>query len=189
MQKNKDYVTKRFRSWTIILYSDSSSYDFNKVMEIIKSHKDYAYIKHVPDDEVKKEHYHINLYLDNPTFRSSVINKLGLPEDYQFLDSIDNVRVMNRYLTHFDAPDKVQYDLSCVCVSSHYWKKFKKCYDDLETEYTIINKIYFKIDELAVQFSYSNLLRELLLWCSDECYENIYKKYRLEFIDYIKSLL
>ena len=187
MRKNKDYENDRFRSWHIILYSDSTSYDFNSVMQIIKSYKDYAYISHSPDDEINKTHYHINLFLDNPTYRHTLSNKLGVPENY--IDSIDNVRVMNRYLTHIDFPERTQYDLSFVVVSAHFHKKFKKCYDDLETEYTIINKIYFKIDELATQYNYSTLLRELLCWCSDECYENVYKKYRLEFIDYIKSLL
>ena len=126
----KDYVNRRFRSWSIVLYSDSFDYDFNSVMQVLKSYKDYAYVKHEREDKEKKEHYHFNLYLDNPTYRSSLACKLGIKENY--IESIDNVRVMNRYLTHIDFPDKIQYDLSCVVVSSHYWKKFKKCYDDLE---------------------------------------------------------
>ena len=176
MGKKVDYDTNRFRSWSIVLYADSTNYDFDSVFQILKSYKDYCYIEHEKDHEIKKKHFHFNLYLDNPTYRSTLSHKLGIPANY--IECINNVRCMNRYLTHIDFPDKQQYDLSCVVVSSHYWKKFKKCYDDLETEYTIINKIYFKIDELAVSCNYSRLLRELLLWCSDECYENIYKKYR-----------
>lgn len=183
-----DYIHERFRAWTLILYPDSESYDFESVMTIIRSYKDYAFIKHESDEEFKKDHYHVNIYLENATFRSTLLKKLGIPEDYSFINRIDHIRSMNRYLTHIDFPERVQYDLSLCSVSYHYWKKFKKCYDDLETENEIINKIYYKIDELAINCKYSILLRELLIWVSSECYENIYKKYRLEFIDYIKSL-
>lgn len=187
-RKVVDYDSNRFRSWTIILYTDTKSYDFDSVFQVLKSFKDYAYIKHEPDEEIKKVHYHFNLFLDNPTYRRTLAKKLGIPENY--IECIDNIRVMNRYLTHIDYEERKKYDLSCCVVSSHYYKKFKKCYDDLETENSIINSIFFKIDNLCTFYNnYFIIQRELLLWVSDECYENIYKKYRFEFLDYLKGKL
>ena len=106
----KDYVTRRFRSWSILLYADSSDYDFNSVIQVLKSYKDYAYIQHEKEDKEKKRHYHFNLYLDNPTYRSSLASKLGIKENY--IESIDNVRVMNRYLNHIVSYQDNQYELS-----------------------------------------------------------------------------
>lgn len=188
MGKSKDYSVLRSRGWTLVLYPDSKSYDFNFVITLARSYPDYAFIKHDPDVEEKKVHYHLNIYFQNACSRSAVLKKLGLPADYTLCDSIDFVRNMNRYLTHIDYPERQQYDYDLVIVSSHYQKVFKKCYDDVETEHEIISKIYFKIDSLvAFNGDYYRNMKDLLLWVSDECYENIYKKYRLEFLDYIRS--
>lgn len=187
MRKIINYDDDRFRSWTIILYSDSKSYDFDSVFQIIKSYKFYAYIKHQPDNDIKKVHYHVNLFLDNPTTRHALSKKLGVPEN--FIESISNVRVMNRYLTHIDFPERIQYSINDVFVSSSYFKKFKKCYDDLETESEIIDKIFSKIDDLISQFSYFDCTKILLKWCSDNCYESIFKKYYVLFLDYLKGKL
>lgn len=188
MKKIKDYSTIRSRGWTIILYPDSDIYNFDDVMFLVRSYKNYCFIKHEPDDEIKKIHYHINIFLDNACFRKSISNKLGVPENY--IESIDSVRAMNRYLTHIDFPERIQYDVNLVQVSRYYQKNFKKCFDDLESEFEIINKIYFKIKDLSIEYnSYSDIVRELVLWVSDNVYDNVYKRYRFEFLDYIKNLL
>lgn len=190
MGKKKDYATLRSRGWTLILYPNDKNYDFEQVMVLARGFSDYAFIKHDSDIEEKKEHYHLNIFFQNACSRSAVLKKLGLPDNYTKAVSIDFVRSMNRYLTHIDYPERKQYDLDCVVVSSHYQKRFKKCFDDLESEHDIINKIYFHINSLVSLYSSKPVIcRELLLWCSDNCYENIYKKYRYEFLDYINILL
>ena len=40
---------KMFRHFFILLYEDSTSYNFKEVIQIIKSQKKYAYIKHIPE--------------------------------------------------------------------------------------------------------------------------------------------
>lgn len=189
MGKKKDYTTLRARGWTLVLYPDAKNYDFDQVMVLARGYSDYAFIKHDPDVEEKKTHYHLNIFFQNACSRSAVLKKLGLPDNYTKADSIDFVRSINRYLTHIDYPERKQYDIDCVIVSSHYQKRFKKCFDDVESEHDIINKIYYKIGCLRIDHdSKPTILKELLLWCSDNCYENIYKKYRYEFLDYLNLL-
>lgn len=190
MGKVKDYDVLRSRGWTLVLYSDSDSYNFDDVIQLVRSYPDYAFIKHDSDVEEKKSHYHVNIYFQNACSRSAVLKKLGLPSDYTKCESIDFVRSMNRYLTHIDYPERVQYSLDLVTVSSHYQKKFKQCYNDLESEEDIINKIYFRIDSLCSEnLDYYHVQRELLIWCSSNCYENVFKKYMHVFLDYLKNIL
>ena len=57
---------KRYRHFMILLYEDTESYNFNDVLFDLKgSFKNYAYIKHLPEDNEKKEHIHFILSQDN----------------------------------------------------------------------------------------------------------------------------
>lgn len=175
----------KFRNWEILLYEDSYIYDFKEVMRILKSHKKYAYIKHQPDNDEKKEHYHFILKLDNATKKSTLSNKLGVPENY--IDEIKSLRMMNRYLIHIDDEDKIQYEIADVTISKPYQREYLKCFDDLLSEEEILEQIYEFIDTFK-NLDYFKSSRELVQFVNANCYDTIYKRYRPELTEYLKSV-
>lgn len=185
MEDLEEKTPKKYRNWLILLYDDTDSYDFKEVLQVIKAHKYYAYIKHIPEETEKKPHFHVILSFDNATKKSTLANKLGIPENY--ISEIKNFRSMCRYLIHKDDEDKYQYDLNDVKISKPFERKFYKCFDDLENEEDIINNIYLYIDKLkALNVSYYENVRNLVVYINAHVYDTIYKRYRNEFLEYLK---
>ena len=182
----EEKISKKYRHFLILLYEDSTSYDFKNVMSIVKAQKNYAYIKHLPESNEKKNHFHVILSFENATKKDTLSKKLGVAPNY--IDEIKNFRSICRYLTHKDDDDKFQYDISQVVVSNCFERKFKKQYDDLESEDVIIDNIYNFIQCFSSSdVSYSEALRILIQFVNNHCYDTIYKRYRFEFIDYLKT--
>lgn len=175
---------KKYRNWEILLYEDSYVYDFKEVIRILKSNKKYAYIKHQPEKDETKEHYHFILKLDNGTKKSTLSNKLGVPENY--INEIISLRMMNRYLTHIDDEDKIQYEIADVTISKPYQREYLKCFDDLLSEEEILEQIYQFIDTFK-DMDYFKCSRELVQFVNANCYDTIYKRYRPELTEYLKS--
>lgn len=175
---------KNYRHWLILLYDDTTSYDFKEVLRICKSQKNWAYIKHQPEENEKKPHYHVILSFENARSKKSLSNKLGVPENY--IDEIKSFRTMCRYLIHKDDEDKFQYSLDQVKVSKCFEREYLKQFDDLESEEDIINNIYIFIGSLS-GWVYSEALRALIQYINIHCYDRIYKRYRFEFQDYLKT--
>ena len=182
--KIEEQKPKQFRNWLILLYDDTISYDFKEVLRIIKGQKNYAYIKHLPEETEKKPHYHVILSFDNARTKSGLSNLLGVPENY--FSEIKNFRSMCRYLVHKDDDDKIQYDLNQVIVSDSFKRKYYKQFDDLECEEDIINNIYDYLSSLSV-LPFHEALKELVRFVNMNCYDTLYKRYRPEFTDYLKS--
>lgn len=186
MEELEEKQSKKFRHWTILLYEDSKSYIFKDVLRIIKSNKKYAYIKHFPESNEKKEHFHVLISLENATKKSTLAKKLGIGENY--IDEVKNLRSMCRYLIHKDDDDKYQYPLDNVIVSPLFERQFKKSFDDIEDEPTIITNIYNFIDSIKESsLNYFLQQKSLIQYVNLNCYDTIYKRYRTEFIDYLKS--
>lgn len=76
----------------------------------------WAYILHDrdidADGQLKKPHYHVLLEFVNPRSVSSVAKMLGIPDN--MVEIVYSVEGSRLYLTHANAPDKVQYDVSEV---------------------------------------------------------------------------
>lgn len=178
---------QRFRNFTLILYQDTKSYNFEETLRIIKSQRKWAYIKHFPENEETKEHYHVILSFDNQSSISALSKKTGVPE--QHIKGIKNFRSMCRYLIHKDDEEKYQYSLDQVKVSPLLSKEFKKQFDDIETEDEIIDKIYNFIEGLKGKFGYAQTQRLVVQYVNMHCYERIYKRYRFEFTEFLKSSL
>lgn len=175
-----------YRQFMILLYEDTTSYDYEEVINKLTSYKKWAYIKHVPEIEEKKEHVHAIIILENKTSISSISKKLGVPK--QFIQSINDLRQSVRYLIHLGWEDKVQYDLESVQVSDSFKKEFNKCFDDKENEEVVINKIIEKINELKPYYKNSiDLKIELMRYLAIEGYSTVYKKYYQTFNEYILS--
>ena len=174
----------RFRNFMIILYEDSTSYNFNDVLFTLKGFKYYAYIKHKPEEDEKKEHYHVFLHLDNASTLSAIAKRLGVAENY--FQPVKSVRSCCRYLTHIDYDDKIQYDINDVVISKLFERKFKKNFEDIKTEEEIIQDIYNFIDNLQVETYYISL-QYLVIFVNKNCYDTLFRRYRNEFIEYLRS--
>lgn len=175
--------SKKYRHWLILLYEDTTSYDFKEVLRIIKSQKKWAYIKHIPESNEKKEHFHVILSFENATKKETLSKKLGVPPN--FIDEIKSFRTICRYLIHKDDEDKYQYSLDQVKVSKLFEKEYKMQFDDILTEDEIIDKIYQFIDSIS-SMSLTEALRLLVQYVNSNCFDRIYKRFRYEFNDYLK---
>lgn len=184
---NEEIIDKKqYRNFMILFYNDSKFYKFDDLIFNIHGFKYYAYIKHLPEDEEKSEHYHAFLHLDSATTISAISKRLGLPENY--IQNVKSVRSACRYLTHIDYEEKTQYDLSDVTVSGNFKRKFYKQFEDVKTEAEIISDIYNYIDELGlINTNYHNKVKSLIQYININCYDTIYKRYRYEFNDYLKA--
>lgn len=181
-----EVIPNKYRCFTFVLYDESDFYDFNDVLFNLKSYKNWAYIKHQPESNEKHSHYHFIIYLDNATTIQSISKKTGVPSNY--IQYVKNIRAMCRYLIHFDDPEKFQYSLSDVRVSRLWERKFKKHFEDLKTEEEIISDIYYWINNNHYD-SYQEKLMYMIMWVNASCYDSVYKRYRLEFLDYLKMNL
>lgn len=190
MSKNKQRLEEqikqdRFRNFNILLYKDTTSYKYKDVIFKLNEFKYYAYIEHKPETDEKKEHTHLFIHLDNACTISAVANNLGIPKN--FVQETKSVRSSCRYLTHIDYPNKIQYDYKDVHISTMFERKFKKNFEDLETEEQIINNIFEFIDNLHFDYTYNYAMRVLIQWVNLNVYDTIFKRYRSEFLDYLKS--
>lgn len=170
----------------ILFYDESKHYNFNDVIFNIHSLKYYAYIKHQPETDEKIAHYHAFIHLDSATTEEALAKRIGIPVDK--VQYVKNVRGGCRYLTHIDYPDKIQYDISDVKVSKIFQRKFLKNFEDVKTEEEIIQDIYNFIDNFHCD-SYVEKLKQLIIFININCYDTVYKRYRPEFIDYLKMNL
>lgn len=180
---------KRYRNFIILLYEDSTSYNFEEVLFDLKgSFKNYAYIKHKPETSEKKEHYHFILSLDNARTISSLAKRVGVASNY--FQPIKSLRASCRYLTHIDTEEKNKYNLSDVVVSNSFMRKFYGAYDDLKTEGDVIDDIYNYVEYItSTTGNVQEAIKELIMFVNKNNYDTIYKRYRVEFLEYLKSII
>lgn len=186
----EDTGLDRARNYFILLYQDTNSYNYNEVLRILKGYKYWAYMEHKAEQDEKKEHTHFFLHLDNALTIQSLSNKTGIPQN--FFKVPRSIRSVNRYLIHKDDEDKIQYNIEDVKVSKCWQRSFEKCFDDTLTEEEIIISIYNAIDDMILQNNNCNkstILKTLMLWTYQNCFDTTYRKYRKEFTDYLESKL
>lgn len=178
---------KRFRHFMILLYKDTTSYNYDDVLFDLKgSFKNYAYINHIPEAEEKKEHTHFILSLDNPRSINSLSKRVGVAPNY--IQSVKSLRASCRYLIHLDYDEKKQYDLAEVKVSNAFSRKFYASFDDLKTEEDVIEDIYLYIDSLTYH-NFRDAVKQLIMFINSQSYDTIYKRYRVEFLDYLRDIV
>lgn len=169
-----------YNKFLILLYPDTTSYNCEEVLNYLKSYKKWAYIEHVPESTEKKSHIHFILILPDKTTFNSLSKKSGVPK--QFIQAIDNLRTVNRYLIHLGYDDKIQYSKDDVFISDGYKRQFNKSFEDLESDDIIINKIRSKIIDLTTMFNKSSDIEfELIKYVESENYDRIFKKYYMTF--------
>lgn len=182
----EEIIPKKYRCFTFILYEETTSYNFKDVLFSLNDFKYYAYIRHLPEEDEKKIHYHVIIKLDNATTCEGISKRLGVP--IQHIKYVRNIRAMCRYLIHLDDDNKIRYKYEDVVVSKLFERKFKKHFEDLKTEEEIMQDIYNFIDNYHCD-TYTEKLKQLITFVNINCYDTIYKRYRYEFLDYLKENL
>ena len=190
----RENSTDRARLFTLVIYQDTTTYDYKEVLDYFRSLKKCAYILHDKDlksdmlgqeiDENKKAHYHIVVKYDNATTPQAISNKCGVPTNY--IQSIRSERQMLRYLTHIDDKSKYQYEYNDIYFTPSYERELKSAYDDLKTEEEQLLIIKDYIDNLDKSLAYSTRLFKLILFVNTNNYNRIYKRYEKEFNSILK---
>lgn len=177
MKKNntssEEVEEKRYRNFMILLYPEWSNFD-SILGDLKGSFKNYAYIKHLPEEEEKKEHIHFILSLDNPRSIKSLSKRIEVPEN--LIKRCKSLRGSCRYLIHIDDEDKYQYNLDQVIVSHSFKSTYFKSFDDLLSDEEILDNIY---DFIRDNRSLSPIELEIQLSrfvCSNG-FERVFKRY------------
>lgn len=106
------------KAWTFVGYpSFVESSNFSGIEEyaeyISKSGTVFAYIKHLPDVDEKKEHYHFMVVFDGPTTRRCISSQfsaiLANRNNAANIQPVKSISGMCRYMLHLDNPEKTQY--------------------------------------------------------------------------------
>lgn len=181
---SEEVIEKRYRHFIMILYPEWGN--FNEILQDIKgSFKNYAYIKHQPESEEKKEHLHLILSLDNPRTIQSLSKRLGVPEN--LIQNIKSLRGSCRYLVHRDNEDKYQYEIGQVIVSKSFQSTFLKSFDDLLSDDEVLDNIYEFIRELNDLNPIQTEL-ELTRFVCANAYERVFKRYYNTIVKYINYI-
>lgn len=188
--KNEDLIelpkNDRYRSFLLLLYPDSRSYNIEDIFFELNGFKNYAYIMHQPESDEKKLHYHVYIKLDSACTISAVSKRLGIPINH--IQHVRSERASLRYLSHVDYPDKIQYNFCDIKYSNGIERSLLKSYSDIEDEVDIINNIYKFITSLKDNYSYNEALIELIKFVNLNYYDTIYKRYRIEYKEFMKNL-
>lgn len=188
MKKNntssEEVIEKRYRHFMLLLYPEWE--EFKDILQDIKgSFKNYAYIKHFPEDDEKKEHFHLILSLDNPRTEDSLARRLEI--DIRFVRRIKSLRASCRYLVHADNEDKFQYELNQVIVSKSFHSTYYKSFDDLLSDEEILDNIYTFIKDNK-DLSSIELEVELSKYVCINNFSTIYKRYYNTITKYINFI-
>ena len=185
MKKNEtsseEIEEKRYRHFMLLLYPEDD-YFHDTLQDIKGSFKNYAYIKHIPEEEEKKEHVHLILSLDNPRSEISLAKRLEIPK--RLIKHIKSLRGSCRYLIHKDNEDKFQYNLDQVVVSNSFKSTYFKSFDDLLSDEEILDNIYSFIDDHK---ECTPIELEMLLtkYVCTNAFERVFKRYYNTITKYI----
>lgn len=98
---------KKYYTYAFMLYKDSLTYDYNKIIDyIIKNWDSYAYIEHEPEKDETKKHTHVLVHFDNKRYISAINKEINIGVNY--IQPCNLIPYL-RYLIHYDDEDKIQY--------------------------------------------------------------------------------
>lgn len=129
----------RGENWTITLYPEQGNSQDMITLEYITSNFKYAYILHNKDinnetGELKKEHIHVVIKLENARTLQSIAKELNIEENR--LERVRNLRKMIRYLVHQDNQEKYQYEIENI--KTDMWEEIEKYFQNDSESYDIL---------------------------------------------------
>ena len=160
----------KFRSkyFTLLLYPLEDTSHFY-ALEYIKEHFNYCYITHDCDrdnnNELKKSHTHIVISFDNYRWNTSLSDELNIPLNY--IQQVNNLENILKYLIHYNDESKFQYDIELVegPLKSKLIKYLKQNSVKSESsEVKLIIEILESIDK------YTSYLEFLKIICDNDLY-------------------
>lgn len=159
---------QRPRTWNLILYRDSDTYDFDEVLYNItdKSEK-YYIIEHESEDVKKKNHVHCVVHLKDGKTQTAVSKFFGVEENY--FEATKDICSSVRYLIHADQPTKKQYCIDDVITNDK--DGLKKYLSNKNSEGLVVLELLKMLDD-----GYS--FRRCLQWA---CENNCYSEFRRNF--------
>lgn len=178
---SEEISEKRYRNFMILLYPEWGSYA-DVLQDIKGSFKNYAYIKHMPEELEKKEHVHLLLSLDNPRSIESLSKRLQI--DKRFIQSVKSLRASCRYLIHMDNEEKFQYALDQVIISKSFHNTFFKSFDDLLSDDEVLESIFAFLDSHK-GLNAIILEVELTKYVCSNGFERVFKRYYNTITKYI----
>lgn len=98
------------KKFIIVCYNEDLLVDFlnDKKEEI----KEYAYIKHLPEEEDKKEHFHLFLEYNTPKNKGPIAKALNINE--LLIQSCRSKQNTFKYFIHKDLNNKIQYNIDDI---------------------------------------------------------------------------
>lgn len=161
----------RGKNWTITLYPEQGNEQDMITLDYITKNFNYAYILHDKDinkktGELKKEHIHVVIKLENARALQSIAKELNIEENR--LEKVRNIRKIIRYLIHLDNKEKYQYEKEQI--KTNIWNEIEKYFQN-ETEGSEILSIYEYIYSIDRYLYFHEVLEYAL-------YNNYYASYR-----------
>lgn len=174
MGKRKVSNPKQDRKFEVILYPDSTSYDFADVITRLQDYFDmWAWLVHDKDidsdtGELKKPHCHFAGTRPNAVSIQTVANAAGVPANYVKFGI--TTKGVFRYLVHADSPAKYQYDFTNVVANFDY-PRYCNLLKDSDYARRIIRYI---VDNRVIT------TKQLAQWCLDnDCWSEFRRAYRI----------
>lgn len=166
-----------YRIFSFVLYDDSENLCFKDVFHKVSSNNlfDYFYICH--DKDKNKRHYHLAVYLKNPTTISKISKILEIPENFISVKDKSGERYTLKntikYFIHYNIEDKEQYSIDELFSNNN--DLVKKYYDLLtggKDEKTDLSDILTFIEVNRI-----TSIKEVLEYCVNNDLLKTYKKY------------
>lgn len=181
MELSNVHDNERSHNFDIIIYEDTTDYDFLECLTQVKLQESYAFIKHDKDineetKEPKKVHYHIILHYNNCRTIKTIANCLGVPSNY--INTISSLKGAIRYLVHRDHDTKYQYSMNEIVYSDNFEDKISYSFFNQKNEHDILITMKNYIDSCK-----TITINDFFSWCLENGYEKVYKKYYYLFKD------
>lgn len=162
-------LNDRINCFQLVLYKNSDTLDFDKIFNIISSNEFYSckyycccHNKDVDKKgELKKEHYHLLVKLDNAISINNIIKLLDNEPNIQnaIVNNLSVVRSFKgavRYLIHYDNNDKFRYNLKDIITND---KNVSYYFNDN----TIVDN--FQLITNLIKDNCLNSMRQLVYFC------------------------
>lgn len=163
MTNEKKIKDKSLRSFAMILYPDSTTYDCETLLADVVSNYEYAWIKHDKDvDEdgvLKKEHIHILVSFNSPRKLSWILSRFKQTH----VENISSNAAYLRYMIHSDLDDSTKY----IYPDSelHMSSKFKSIYEKEVKEINLIDLVN-EFNAYCVEQDLNPIYKNFVFWVS-----------------------
>ena len=173
---------KKNNSFCMILYKDSTSYNYNEIINYIeKNIERYAYIEHKKENEDLKDHTHVVMYFKNRRYAHAIAKNDFKSNEIDLKLKPCNLIPMLRYLIHYDDEDKIQYSIEQV--KGPLKEKLKNVINGKNTDKDNLNDII----DFILNCSCTITFKSVFVYCLNMNYFSSYLRYYAIIRDIIQE--